>query len=184
MRSNKQKQITQRNQIKIEVELMKHLFSKSNVLSKWMNPGLLLLSLGFSLCMSMHVQAADFRSILPVKAITYDAPSSASKKLYIMHHGYPVEIIVNLGEWVKVRDQRSGLSWVAGKDLATKRTVVVTDNTEIKEAENAESKLLATVEKDVVLDLVSAKINRGWVRVKHRDGITGYIQSSAIWGLY
>jgi len=163
---------------------MKRLFSTYKVFSLWLNPSLILLSLGFSLSLPMPAQAADFRSILPVKAITYDAPSAASKKLYIMNHGYPVEVIVNLGEWVKVRDQRSGLSWVEGKDLATKRTVVVTDNTDIKEAGNAASKLLATVEKDVVLDLVSANIANGWVKVKHRDGIVGYIQSSAIWGLY
>jgi SH3-like domain-containing protein len=101
-----------------------------------------------------------------------------------MNHGYPVEIIVNLGEWVKVRDQLSGLSWIEGKYLDTKRTVLVTDNTDIKEAEGADSKLLATVEKDVVLDLLSPKINNGWVKVKHQGGIVGYIQSSAIWGLY
>ena len=163
---------------------MKRLFSTCKVFSSWLNPSLILLSLGFSLILPTHAQAADFRSILPVKAITYDAPSAASKKMYIMNHGYPIEVIVNLGEWVKVRDQRSGLSWVEGKDLATKRTVVVTDNTDIKEAGNATSKLLATVEKDVVLDLVSASITNGWVKVKHRDGIVGYIQSSAIWGLY
>ncbi|MEO1948357.1 MAG: SH3 domain-containing protein, partial [Methylophilaceae bacterium] len=91
---------------------------------------------------------------------------------------------VNLGAWVKVFDQRSDLSWVAGKDLDVKRTVLVTDNTEIKEKESADAKLLGRVEKDVVLELLSPSINKGWVKVKHRDGIVGYIQSSAIWGLY
>ncbi len=150
----------------------------------WINPSLALLGLGFSLLLSFNVQAADFRSIISEKAITYDAPSAASNKLFIMSRGYPVEVIVNLGEWVKVRDQRSGLSWVEGKDLDTKRTVIVTDDTEIKEIEAMDSKLLATVEKDVVLDLIDNRINKGWVKVKHQNGITGYIQSSAIWGLY
>ncbi|MGJ8619198.1 MAG: SH3 domain-containing protein [Methylophilaceae bacterium] len=163
---------------------MKHLFSKFNIMVSRLNPSKVLLGLGFSLCIAMHAHAGDFRSILPAKAITYDAPSAASKKLFIMNHGYPVEIIVNLGEWVKVRDQLSGLSWIEGKDLDTKRTVLVTDNTDIKEAEGADSKLLATVEKDVVLELVSPNINNGWVKVKHQGGIVGYIQSSAIWGLY
>lgn len=120
----------------------------------------------------------------PLKAIAYDAPSTQSNKLYVMGQGYPVEVIVNLGAWLKVRDQRSGLSWVEGKDLDKKRMVLVTDNTDIKAAESLESKLLATIEKDVVLELLSPKINKGWVKVKHRDGIMGYVQSSAIWGLY
>jgi len=184
MRSKKWKKTKLKRQISsLSVNVMKSLFSKSILISH-VNPSKVLFCLGFSFCMAMHANAADFRSILPAKAITYDAPSVASKKLYIMNQGYPVEIIVNLGEWVKVRDQQSGLSWVEGKDLDTKRTVVVTDNTDIKEAESAESKLLATVEKDVVLELVSPNINNGWVKVKHQDGIVGYIQSSAIWGLY
>ena len=163
---------------------MKHIFSAFKILASWLNPSAVLLGLGFSLFVVMSAHAADFRSILPAKAVTYDAPSVASKKLFIMNHGYPVEIIVNLGDWVKVRDQRSGLSWIEGKDLDSKRTVLVTDNADIKEAESAESKLLATVEKDVILELVSLDIRNGWVKVKHRDGIAGYIQSSAIWGLY
>jgi len=163
---------------------MKCLFSTLKVKFYSLNPSLALLSLGFYLCLPLHVQAADFRSVLPSKAIAYDAPSAASKKLFIMKQGYPVEVIVNLGEWVKVRDQQSGLSWVAGKDLDTKRTVLVTDVTDIKDTENAEGKMLATVEKDVILELLSPKINQGWIKVKHRDGIVGYIQSSAIWGVY
>lgn len=166
------------------MNVMKSLFSKHNIWISHLNPSKVLTCLGFCLWVSINANAADFRSVLPAKAIAYDAPSTASKKLFIMNQGYPVEIIVNLGQWVKVRDQLSGLSWVEGKDLDTKRTVLVTDNTDIKEAENADSKLLATVEKDVVLDLVSPQINNGWVKVKHQGGIVGYIQSSAIWGLY
>jgi SH3-like domain-containing protein len=163
---------------------MKFWLSKFKYFSSRLNPSLALLSLGFSLSFTMQVYAADFRSILPAKAISYDAPSAASNKLYIMHQGYPVEVIVNLGAWVKVRDQKSGLSWVEGKDLDTKRMVLVTDQTDIRETESADGKLIATVEKDVVLELLSPNMNWGWVKVRHQDGLSGYIQSSAIWGLH
>ncbi len=162
---------------------MKSLFSKFNMLSFRINPSLFLLSLGFSFCLSVPVQAADFRSILPVKAIGYDAPSVEATKSYIMAQGYPVEVIVNLGAWVKVRDQRGGLTWVEAKDLDLKRTVLVMSDAEIKEAESPDAKLLATVEQQVVLELLSPEISNKWVKVKHRDGIVGYIQRSAIWGL-
>ncbi len=162
---------------------MKSLFSKFITFLLRLNPSLVLLSLGFSLSLSLPVQAADFRSILPAKAIAFDAPSAESTKTYIMTQGYPVEVIVNLGAWVKVRDQHGGLSWLEGKDLSAKRTVIVTANAEIKEAESADSKLLATVDKDVVLEVLSPSINLGWVKVKHRNCVSGYIQTSAIWGL-
>ncbi|QVL46009.1 MAG: hypothetical protein KFB94_02555 [Methylophilaceae bacterium] len=161
---------------------MKSLFSKFNMLSLKINPSLLLLSLGFSFCLSVPVQAADFRSISPVKAIGYDAPSVEASKIYIMGQGYPVEVIVNLGAWVKVRDQRGGLTWVEAKDLDVKRTVLVVSDAEIKETESPDAKLLAMVEKQVILELASPEVSKSWVKVKHRDGIVGYIQRSAIWG--
>ena len=126
---------------------------------------------------------AEFRSIAPAKAILYDAPSLEASKLYILSQGYPVEIIVNLSGWLKVRDALGGLSWIESKQLSPKRTVLVLTKAEIKAGEDATAALLATVEPDVVLELVSPVNKSGWVKVKHKDGITGYVQASAVWGL-
>ncbi len=135
-----------------------------------------------SLAFSFSAQAIEFRSVAPAKAVLYDAPSKEASKVYILSSGYPVEIIVNLGDWVKVRDQLGGLSWIDSKQLSAKRTVLVLEKTDIKAAEDAASNMLATVEKDVVLELVSPTIKNGWVKVKHRDGITGFVQASSLWG--
>ena len=140
------------------------------------------LILTLSLVFSCSALALDFRSVAPAKAVLYDAPSKEANKLYILSGGYPVEIIVNLGDWVKVRDQLGSLSWIESKYLSAKRTVIVTENTDIKSAENASSSLLATVEKDVTLEMLSPMIKNGWVKVKHRDGIIGFVQASALWG--
>lgn len=127
--------------------------------------------------------ALDYRSVAVPKAVSYDAPSTESTKTYLLGQGYPVEIIVNLGNWLKVRDDQGGLSWVESKDLAENRTVLVTTATEIKASEDNAAATLATVQKDVVLDLVSPIIKNGWVNVKHRDGITGVVKASTVWGL-
>lgn len=135
-----------------------------------------------SLIFSISAQALDFRSVASTKAILYDAPSVEASKLYILWQGYPVEVIVNLGEWIKVRDALGGLSWIEGKQLSDKRTVLVINKTDIKSAEDAASILVATVEKDVVLELLPSTSKTGWVKVKHRDGSIGYVPSSALWG--
>lgn len=142
----------------------------------------LTLGLYTSLVFSFSANATDFRSIAPAKAILYDAPSLEASKLYILSNAYPVEIIVNLGDWVKVRDQQGGLSWVESKNLSAKRMLLVLENTEIKSAESPSSPMLATVEKDVALEMLSPTIKNGWVKVKHRDGIIGFVQASALWG--
>ena len=135
-----------------------------------------------SLVFSISANALDFRSVAAAKVVVYDAPSLEATKLYILNAGYPVEIIVDLGDWLKVRDQQGGLSWIQNKHLTTKRTVLTIEKADIKSIEDADSALLATVEKDVSLELVSPVINNGWVKVKHRDGIVGFVHASALWG--
>jgi SH3-like domain-containing protein len=127
--------------------------------------------------------ALEFRSVSVNKAVLYDAPSEQAKKLFILSSGYPVEVIVNLGEWIKVRDHYGALSWIQGKLLSTKRTVlVVGGKAEIRQSESENSQLLATLEKDVLVDVISTSAPKGWIKVKHRDGISGYIRVSQVWG--
>jgi SH3-like domain-containing protein len=138
--------------------------------------------LGWSLSLTAH--AVEFRTIAVDKAILYDAPSEQAAKLYIVSNNYPVEVIVNLGEWVKVRDQYGSLNWIQGKLLAAKRTVLVkTDDAQIRQKATEDAPILANLKKDVVLELVSTTPQNGWVQVKHKDGITGYVVLSSLWGI-
>lgn len=136
-----------------------------------------------SLVFSFSAIAVEYRSVVPAKAVLYDAPSKEASKLYLLGAGYPVEIIVNLGDWLKVRDQLGSLSWIESKSLSTNRMALVLATTDIKVSEDINSAMLATVEKDVVLELVSPSIKNGWVKVKHRNGIIGYVQVVSLWGV-
>lgn len=133
--------------------------------------------------MPLTASALDFRSVAVPKAILYDAPSISSKKVLLLSQSYPVEVVVNLGEWLKVRDAQGSMNWVEAKQLSTKRSVMVTKNlTEMRARPEAASDLVATLEKDVVLELMDAKASNGWLKVKHRDGVTGYVLVSSTWG--
>ena len=70
--------------------------------------------------------AADYRSVNVPAAILYDAPSLAGKKLYLIKAQTPVEIIVRLEGWFKVRDAEGTLAWLEAKQLSERRTLVVT----------------------------------------------------------
>ncbi len=127
--------------------------------------------------------ALEFKSVGVPKAVLYDAPSSAAKKTLLLSQGYPVEIIVNLGEWLKVRDAQGSISWIEANQLSGKSTVmVIAANAEIRSSADAASSLLATLEKDVVLEVADSKLANGWLKVKHRDGIAGFISISSVWG--
>jgi SH3-like domain-containing protein len=139
---------------------------------------------GFILALlPLTATALEYRSVAVPKAILYDAPSSSAKKILLLSQYYPVEIIVNLGDWIKVRDAQGSISWVEAKQLSSKRTVMVNVNrAEIRQSADAKSALVATLEKEVALEVVDLKLNNGWLKVKHRDGVAGYILISSTWG--
>lgn len=133
---------------------------------------------------SVVAHALEFRSVAVSKAVLYDAPSTSAKKTLLLSQFYPVEIIVNLGDWLKVRDAQGVISWVEAKQLTTKRMALVkTNSAEIRVAADPSSKLVAIIEKDLVLEVLDVTASNGWIKVKHRDGLTGYILTSSIWGV-
>lgn len=127
--------------------------------------------------------AIDYRSVEVPAAILYDSPSQKGKKLYLIKAQTPVEAVVRLEGWVKVRDAEGTLAWIEVRNLAERRTLVVTaPRAEIREADKADAPVVATLDKWVVVDLVEPA-SPGWAKVHHRDGATGYVRSTQVWGL-
>ena len=131
----------------------------------------------------IEARALDYRSVTAGRTVMFDAPSLQAKKLYIVSQYYPVEVIVNLGEWLKVRDRSGELAWLESKSLSTRRTVIVTAaRVEAHETAATASAVVFRTEKLVALELIEAGAN-GWAKVRHRDGLTGYIPAAQVWGL-
>ena len=126
--------------------------------------------------------ALDFRSVSVPKGIMFDAPSASSKKLFVVSEFYPVEVIVDLGAWVKVRDKTGELAWIESKNLSARRTVLATENADVRVAADTSSNVAFRVEKDVALELLESAGN-GWIKVRHRDGDMGYLSAAQVWGL-
>lgn len=127
--------------------------------------------------------AADLRSVSDRVAVLYDAPSIRAKKVYVVGQDYPVEIVVNLDNWVKVRDVSGELTWIEKKSLSEKRTLIVTvAMADVRQAADEKSALVFQAREGVIFEL-SEIGSTGWVRVHHRDGQSGYVNSKQVWGL-
>ncbi|MBI5751070.1 MAG: hypothetical protein HZA59_02835 [Hydrogenophilales bacterium] len=132
---------------------------------------------------SLAAQALEFRAVSAEAAVLYDAPSAQAQKLFILSRHYPVEIIVALDKWVKVRDASGALAWVESSKLAAKRTVLITTAVaEIRAQPDAAAPLVFKAERDVALELVEIA-GGGWVKVKHRDGQSGFVPLKEVWGI-
>ena len=135
-------------------------------------------------CFISQSAYAEFRSVASSKTILYEAPSATTKRVYLVDEGYPLEIIVNLGDWLKVRDPYGTLSWAESKNLQSKRTVIVkVDKANIYKDPESKSALVATIEKDVVIELSDPLIANGWIKVRYQQDLDGYLQTSQVWGI-
>lgn len=137
------------------------------------------------LCLAVIAGAAhavEFKSVGAAPAILYDAPSQKGRKVFIAPREMPVEVVLTYGEWSKVRDASGELSWVESKALNPNRTVIVTvPNARARAAADEKSALMFTADKGVLFELAEP-VASGWVKVKHRDGQSGYIKATEVWG--
>lgn len=126
--------------------------------------------------------AADFRSAAENAVVLYDAPSTKARKLFIVNRGYPLEVVVQVEGWVKVRDATGALSWAEVKSLDTTRNVLVrTASVVLRQKPADDAPAVAELRRDVLLELVDRPAG-GWAQVRHRDAGAGFVRVADIWG--
>lgn len=127
-------------------------------------------------------QAMKFHSVAE-PALLYDTPSAQGRKLFIISPGTPVEVVVELDQWVKVRDPSGSINWIERRSLRSDRTVMVNvDRATARQSPEATAGTSFEATRSVVLDLVGTPSN-GWIQVRHRDGAVGYLRVTEVWGL-
>lgn len=125
--------------------------------------------------------AAEFRAVADVAAVLYDAPSIKARKLFIVNKGYPLEMVVQVEGWIKVRDATGTLSWIEAKSLDNARNVLLKNSVTVRQKPADDAPTAFEAQRDVLLEVV-AGASGGWVHVKHRDGIAGYVRATDVWG--
>ena len=132
---------------------------------------------------SLSVHAFNFKTVGAATAVLYDAPSIKGGKLFIAPRGMPVEIVLTYGDWVKVRDVSGELAWTEAKTLSARRNVVVRNaNAKVRSTASEDANPVMSADKGVLLELAESPAG-GWLKVRHRDGIAGFIRTSDVWGI-
>lgn len=125
--------------------------------------------------------ALEFRSVGENPAILYDGPTTRSTRLYVVSRGYPLEVVVAVEGWVKVRDANGAFSWIEAKQLTDRRTVMVkVPVADIRSKPEDNAPVAFQAQQNVLLELVS--VNGSWIQVRHRDGPAGYVKAQQVWG--
>ncbi len=125
--------------------------------------------------------AFDFVSVAE-PAILYDANSLKAKKLFVATRYLPLEQVVVLDNWVKVRDNSGKLFWIEKRHLSSKRYVMVTvPTTTVYRNPDNNSDVVFKATQQLGLEWLG-NTGTGWVKVRHADGSTGYLKSGDVWG--
>jgi SH3-like domain-containing protein len=128
------------------------------------------------------VAAFEFRSVGESPAILYDAPSLKANKVFVASRGSPLEVVSTLEGWIKVREPGGQLAWVEANALVARRTVSVSAAlAPVRTAPSESSPAVFQAQQGVILDLIDA--SGAWAHVRHRDGLSGYVRASQVWGL-
>jgi SH3 domain protein len=126
--------------------------------------------------------AAEYRCVGERAAVLYDAPSSKADRLFVASRLYPFEVLVKLDQWTKVRDVNGEVAWIENRALGDKQTVMVTvPLADVRAGPNAQATLVFEAYKNVLLEQLEPPAD-GWVKVRHRDGQSGFIRVAHVWG--
>jgi SH3-like domain-containing protein len=127
--------------------------------------------------------AGNFRAVEESGAVLYDAPSREATPVYVVSRDYPLEVLVEVEAWVKVRDAAGAISWIEKRQLGERRTVVViatSADAHLRPEDDAPLAFVAS--QNVALELLESA-PAGWVHVRHADGADGYLRAALVWGI-
>ena len=126
--------------------------------------------------------AALYTAIGDKPAILYDGPSNKAGKLFILSRDHPLEVLVKLDKWTKVRDTDGAIGWVENSLIGERRHVQVSANAaEIHAMPSPTSLLVFEAQRGVLLEATGPAAD-GWLPVRHRDGQNGFVRSVQVWG--
>jgi SH3-like domain-containing protein len=145
-----------------------------------------ILAAGLTFSLACH---ADYRATGDPATILYDAPSARAKPLFVYGHDVPVEVLVSVEGWTKVRDASGTIGWIASRSLSDKRMLEVrAPGADVRAAADDSAPVVFRADADVLLEVAEPATSPataavpGWVKVRHRDGQTGFVRLAQVFG--
>lgn len=108
-------------------------------------------------------------------------PSTRYRVKWEVGRGFPLRIIGSRGNWYKVRDFESDVGWVY-KPLTSRKAHLVVKKplVNIRSGPGTGYRIVNQAKYGVVFRTL--KRVRGWVKVRHESGTTGWVARRLLWG--
>lgn len=101
--------------------------------------------------------------------------------LWSLERGFPLQVIGSRRDWYRVRDFEGDVGWVY-KPLTGAKAHVVVKKPEInvRSGPGTNYRIVAKAREGVVFRTIDRK--KGWVKVRHLNGTTGWVARHLVWG--
>jgi SH3-like domain-containing protein len=147
---------------------------------------LLLLLLMVTWSLGSQAAAITMVSVAGEKVNLRKGPSTQYPVIWELGQGFPLQVIGSKGNWLKVSDFEKDVGWIYKELVSRKPHLIVKVNKNSKARINIRSgpgtkyKIVGKAEYGVVFATLERE--NGWVKVRHENGLTGWIKRSLLWG--
>ncbi|MCK5323386.1 MAG: SH3 domain-containing protein [Desulfobulbaceae bacterium] len=137
--------------------------------------GILVILFSASVCHSRMVSIAN------EKVNLRSGPGKKYSVLWELGKGFPLQIVSSKGNWLKVTDFEKDTGWIYKKLITDKRHLIVKKKrVNIRNKPGKNGNIIGKANYGVVFRTLETK--SGWAKVKHENGLTGWIKRDLLWG--
>jgi len=124
---------------------------------------------------------AKMVSINSSKVNMRSGPGTKYKVVWVLKRGYPLQVIGEKNNWYRVRDFEGDTGWVFAPLTGTRPHLVVKkDKVNLRSGPGTGYRIVAQARRGVVFRTV--KQGKGWVKVRHENGVTAWVSRKLLWG--
>lgn len=108
-------------------------------------------------------------------------PSTKYQIIWELGKGYPLMVIGKKGKWLKVKDFENDKGWIyAPLTSRAPHLIVKKSKINIRKGPGKKYKIVGKASYGTVFRTL--KRGKGWVKVKHENGLTGWVYRKLLWG--
>jgi SH3-like domain-containing protein len=138
------------------------------------------------LCVNSAALALTMLSITGDDVNMRTGPGTKYKVSWVLGKGYPLMMLKRSGDWYRVRDFEGTIGWVHRSVVNRTPHMIIKVHKNSKKRINIRSgpgttyRIVAKAYYGVVFKTIEQKA--GWAKVRHEDGMEGWIKRSLLWG--
>jgi len=133
------------------------------------------------LTLTATLAQARMMSIDGTKVHLRTGPGTKYRVVWELGRGFPLKVLSQKGNWIKVKDFEGDTGWVHKKFLDREPHLIVKKNrVNIRNGPGTRYRVVGKANYGVVFRTVEHK--QGWVKVRHENGLTGWVMRNLLWG--